>query len=85
MDEYNILSIGLRHDLWVTAACFHHRSYRFHKYHQKAHNSEQDLLTVVGTLAIDPNGSVWNEWSRLLYLLKDACCSPYSEEDSIRA
>ena len=25
--------------------------------------SDQDLLTVVGTLATDPNGPVWSEWS----------------------
>jgi hypothetical protein len=32
-------------------------------------NSDQDLLTVVGTLATDPNGPVWSEWTQSYTLL----------------
>ena len=46
-------------------------------------NSDQDLLTVVGTLATDPNGPVWSEWSQSCTLLTDASCTPYPELRSL--
>jgi hypothetical protein len=43
-------------------------------------NSYQDLLTVIRTLVIDPDGPVWNEWSRSYTLLTDTSCSPYPKK-----
>ena len=46
--------------------------------------SGRDLLAVAGTLATDPNGRVWNEWSRSYALLTDTSCSPYPSERGIK-
>ena len=47
-------------------------------------NSSVDLLTVVGTLVTDPNGRVWNEWSRSYALLTDPFCSSYPSERDVK-
>jgi HNH endonuclease len=45
--------------------------------------NDHDLLTVVGTLATDPNGPVWSQWSQSYTLLTDASCTPYPNDRNV--